>query len=537
MAGEQIVRRKKRYQFHAALPAHLDGRERVGLHLKPVEVLVNKVAAAREALAAAKANKGRGRPGSIECVEFLFGGPPPLDSPDAWPQDRLAAWLQANIDWVQECAGPNAVIAAGYYFTDERSRYQHLLLIPITHQGRLSWTALERKFALNPKVPSRLILSSMQDRYQQEVGKRFGLKRGEIGSRRRHEAINRPKGFFERVLEAPSTRSDRQRAEAALLRAEAADRDRDHTVQRQREAEAERDRALDVAASAEAEQAGAVEERAQAVVMATRAEAECGDLKRLQSELTRERDEARTDCDRIRDAREREHAEHTAEEGNSKGQFRNAAIVLKLARAGRDRARRKVEDLRKAAPPTQEHVDGALEHARAADEARVAAEDERDQAIAGRDKARQRYLAMKQQREHLAKKLVQGITEARQQGYTRGQASRAGEIDAAQDRTLNLQLELDTLRTRRSAAVQGARREGAAAGRTERDDQVTALEQTVERLTTERDDRVTALKQTVERLTTELNAVKQERKPLDGKIENLTEHCKDLNQQLKEAQA
>ena len=537
VAGEQIVRTKKRYQFHAALPAHLDGRERARLNLRPLVVLVNGVEAAREALAAAKANKGRGRPGSIECVKFVFGGPPPLDSPDAWPQDRVAAWMQANVDWVQTCAGPHAVIATVFYYPDERSRYQHLLLIPITDKGRLSWTALERKFALNPKVPSRLILSSMQDRYQQEVGKRFGLERGEIGSRRKHEAINRPKGFLERVLEAPSTRSDQQRAEAALLRAKAADRERDHAVQRQCEAEAERDRALDVAASAEADRDGADEERAQAVVKATRTEAECEDLKRLQSELTRERDEARTDCDRIRDALEREQAEHTAEERNSKAQFREAAIVLELTRRGHHRALRKVEDLRKAAPPIQEHIDAALEHARAADEARVAAEAERDQAIAGRDKARQGYLAKQQQRDQLAAQLVQDITEARQQGYTRGKASRASEVDAAQDRALNLQLELDTLRTRRSAAVQVARREGVAAGRTQRDNQVTALEQKVQRLRTERDDRVTVLKQTVEDLTTQLTVVNQDGERLVGKVKNLTEHCDDLNQQLKEPRA
>ena len=97
MAGEQFVQTKKRYQFRAALPVHLDGRERAGLNLRPVLVLVNNVEAAREALAAAKANKGRGRPGSIECVRFLFGGPPPLESPDAWPQDRLAAGCRRTL--------------------------------------------------------------------------------------------------------------------------------------------------------------------------------------------------------------------------------------------------------------------------------------------------------------------------------------------------------------------------------------------------------------------------------------------------------
>ena len=56
------------------------------------------------------------------------------------------------------------MIAAAYFYKDERSRYLHLLLIPITDQGRLSWTAVERGFALHPKVPSKLIMSSMQDR-------------------------------------------------------------------------------------------------------------------------------------------------------------------------------------------------------------------------------------------------------------------------------------------------------------------------------------------------------------------------------------
>ena len=500
-------------------------------------VLVDNVEAARKALAAAKANKGRGRPGSIECVRFFFGGPPPFEAPDAWPQDRLAEWMQANTDWVQRCAGLNAVIAAAYCYKDERSAYQRLLLIPITDKGRLSWTALERKFALNPKVPSRLIMSSMQDRYQQEVGKRFGLKRGEIGSRRKHEVINRPKGVFERALELPLTWSDRQRAEAALLHAEAALRERDGAVQRQREAEPERDRAVDRAASAEAERAAAVEQRAQAVGKATRAEAECNDLKPLLSELRRERDEARKDCDRVRDARERERAEHAAEAAKTAVQIRNTDFLLRRICALRDRALREIEDLGKAAPPTQVHIDTALEHARAADQARVAEEAERDQATAGRDKARQAYLAEKQRREHLTEKLVQDIAEARQQGYTQGRASRAGELDAAGDRDRNLQGELDALRRQRSDDLQAARREGAVAGRAQRDDQVTALEQTVERLTSERDDRVTALKQTVERVTMQLKAVNQDRERLDAKVKNLNVWCDDLTQQLKEQQA
>ncbi len=532
--AEQILRTKKFYQFHQALPACLDGSERAGRNLRPIVVLVNTVEAARKALAAAKAHKSRGRPGSIECVRFLFGGPPPFEAPEAWPQDRLFAWSQANIAWIRKHAGPNAVLAAAYHYTDERRRYLHVLLIPITDKGGLSWTALERRFALHPKVPSKDILGSMQDRYQREVGKRFGLKRGETGARRKHEAINAEKGLFERALELPTTWSDRQRAEEAVLRAEAADRERDRAVRRQREAEADRDRAVSLAASAEAERAVAVEERTQAVVKGTEAETECDDLERLLNELARERDEVRKDCDQIRDARKREAAEHAAECAHSELQLRNTDFLLPRIRTLRDQALREIENLRKAAPPTQAHLERALEHARAADEARVAAEAERDQATAGRDRARQGYLAEKRRCEHLDAKLVQDVAEARRQGYTQGQASRAGEVDEAAGQAGTLQVELAVLRTRRSAAVQVARREGLAAGRAELDDQVRTLEKTVERLTSERDDRVRTLKHTIERLTTQLNTVNQHRERLDDKAKNLADHGDDLEQRLTE---
>ena len=127
VAGIQFVRVEKRHQLPAALLAHIDGRtrppearDRPELKLKPAVVLVDNVENARKALAAAKAIKGRGRPGTIECVELLFAGPPPFESPDAWPQDRVDEWLQANIEWVRKCAGPKAVIAAAYSHTDEQ---------------------------------------------------------------------------------------------------------------------------------------------------------------------------------------------------------------------------------------------------------------------------------------------------------------------------------------------------------------------------------------------------------------------------------
>ena len=54
----------------------------------------------------------------------------------------------------------------------------------------------------------------------------------------------------------------------------------------------------------------------------------------------------------------------------------------------------------------------------------------------------------------------------------------------------------------------------------------------LERLTTEHDEEVTAVQQTVERLTTDLEAANRDREGLAGKVKNLTDRRDDLLQQL-----
>ena len=553
MANKQVVRAKKHHQLPAALLAHLDGRtrpaearERPELKLKPAVVLVDDVENARKALAVAKAIKARGRPGTIECVEFLFAGPPPFESPDAWPKDRLHGWLQANVAWVRKCAGPNAVIPAAYYHTDERSPHLHLLLIPINATGRLSWKSVERGFALDPKVPAKLIMSSMQDHYQAEVGKRFGLERGEVGSRRKHEPINRRKGFIERVLEAPSKWSDRQRAETALLKAEDAERERDRAVQRQREAETQRDgaeQARDAAVEAQdlahAEAARATEERDQAVATAATADAERDDASRSRSQVLRDRDEARKALEKARHALELERKDRTAEMASWKDLLRKTAIALKSSIRTRDEALQENERLRAAAPPTQVQVDEARAQAREANEARGRAEAERAKANEGWNGAYQGYLTEKQRREDVAAERDRDVAAARQQGYKQGQASRDTEVEAARanrdneveaaranrdneveaavKRAGESQAELDALRGRLPTEVQLAHQKGVAAGRAERDDDVATLQQTAERLKTDLD----TARQEGDQVADQLKDVKT-------KLTNVTAHRDDL---------
>ncbi len=539
VADTQVVRVEKRHQLPAALLAHIDGRtrpvearDRPELKLKPAVVLVDNVENARKALAAAKAVKGRGRPGTIECVEFLFAGPPPFESPDAWPQDRVDQWLQANLEWVRKCAGPKAVIAAASYHTDERSPHLHLLLVPINTRGRLSWKAVELGFALNPKVPSKLILSSMQDRYHEEVGRRFGLARGEVGSRRKHAPIDRRKGLVHRILAEPAKWSARQHGEAAQLRAKDADRERDRAEQQQREAEAQRARAVDAAASAEAERARAVAERVQAVAGATAAEVKREALKRSRSELLRERDEARKARDTEQQALNRERAARKAETADWKRKLEYAAQQLVIARQGWQKAEEEVSRLHEQRPPTQIAVDQAQAQVLAANRARERAESGRDKANEDWKRAYGSYLAEKQQCEAITAKRDQDIAAAREHGYKQGQDSRDKEVKAAVDRAAEFQVEFDALRERLPVDVEAARQEAVADGRVQRIDEVTALQQTVERLTTEPADAVTALQQTVERLTTDLDAARQHRERLIGDVNTLSEHRDDLQKRL-----
>ncbi len=543
MANKQVVRIEKHRQFPAALLAHHDGRtrpaearDRPELEGKAAVVLVDNLAAAREAIKAAKTIKGRGRPGVIHYVEIMFAGPPPFESPDAWPKERVDQWLQANLAWVRKCASRNAIVAAAYFHTDERSPHLHLLLAPIDAKGRLSWKTVEKSFAADPTAVGKQVLSSLQDRYQKEVGRRFGLARGEVGSRRKHEPIDRRKGLVDRVLDDPAKWSARQHAEAALLRAEDTDRERDRAVQQQREAEAARDRAVEAAASAEAERARAVEERTQAMARATAAVVQRDRLKRSRSELLRDRDESRKARQTAQHALDRERAARKAETADWKTQLAGAAQQLDIAQQGWREAQDEVTRLRKKRAPTQIAVDEARAQAQVANHARERAETGRDKATEDWTRAHESYVAEKGQCEDITAKREHDIAAAREQGYKRGQDSRDKDVKAAVGRTAKVQVEFGALRQRLAADIQVARQEGIADGRAERDDEVSALRLTAQRLATEPDDEVTALQLTIEHLATDLDAANRDCKRLVDDVTTLSERRDDMQKRLMEMQ-
>ena len=71
-----------------------DGRSALELYQLDRDSALSIVDKAREL-------KRRGRPGA-EAVEILMGGPPPLDSPEAWSPKKLMAWADDSVSWVKK---------------------------------------------------------------------------------------------------------------------------------------------------------------------------------------------------------------------------------------------------------------------------------------------------------------------------------------------------------------------------------------------------------------------------------------------------
>ena len=243
----QVMRSARRAQLGGSLAKHIDGRSRPEEAaprdgLPAVEVLAEDWPGAKRALAEARAVR---RPGvkPQPAVEVLFAGPPPFESDEAWPRDKVDAWAKATVDWLRDGIGPDAKIAVAALHNDEASPHVHVMLVPATrdvdgrHAGKLrvSWAHVERGLTDDPEAVERrceglpprkrasLVMSSIQDGLHREVSARFGLERGEVGSARKHQPIDRVRGVVGRVLKTPgafTTRTVRAAAEAAIGLAE-----------------------------------------------------------------------------------------------------------------------------------------------------------------------------------------------------------------------------------------------------------------------------------------------------------------------------
>lgn len=188
------------------------------------------------------------RRGKAPCraVELLLAGPPPWDSLDAWPLERVLEWARASVEFVRS-ALPDATIAAASLHLDEHSPHMHVTLAPIvrerdqhgelTGKVKLGSRAVRAALAAHaPKRDARLKhsyrdeLSRAAAAYAHEVGAKYSLEAGQVASTAKHVPVDPIEGArrrAEQYREAAAQASADLRtisAEATELRRESARR-------------------------------------------------------------------------------------------------------------------------------------------------------------------------------------------------------------------------------------------------------------------------------------------------------------------------
>ena len=138
--------------------------------------------AARARIAELTAKPRRGRPAK-HAVDMVFAGPPRYADESRWDGERIKAWAEDTIRWVER-AFPTATIAIAALHQDEAAPHVHLTLVPEI-DGRLSWRECVQR-----AVGAR-DYQKAQDAYHHAVAERHGLDRGERLDRARQKKPTR----------------------------------------------------------------------------------------------------------------------------------------------------------------------------------------------------------------------------------------------------------------------------------------------------------------------------------------------------------
>ena len=183
------------------------------------------------ALAERAAAKTGGRP-PAQNVKLLATGPPPWESADAWPRDRVAAWCDATVAWVLRLLPKGVPLSIASLHCDETSPHLHLAFPPALPDAKgitaLSWKrclAHMAAAAAGARVPNNPAarMRALQDSYHEQVGKHFGLARGAVGENRQYAPLDRTKGIVQRLADTDARlQEERQARREADERAESA---------------------------------------------------------------------------------------------------------------------------------------------------------------------------------------------------------------------------------------------------------------------------------------------------------------------------
>ena len=130
-----------------------------------------------------------------------------------WTEDKAKPFFEAAYNFLAERYGRENVISATVHM-DERTPHMHFNFVPVTADGRLSAKS----------ILTRESLTEQQTAFHEQVGKHFGLQRGEAresGKRRTHMETAEYKDYVaveqEAAQRAAEATRKAQEAERALL--------------------------------------------------------------------------------------------------------------------------------------------------------------------------------------------------------------------------------------------------------------------------------------------------------------------------------
>ena len=129
--------------------------------------------------------------------EMLFAGPPQFKSDECWSAEDIRSWENRCLDWVQRVF-VTAHIDLAEAHHDETAPHLHVLIVPKSEDGTISWRRLQKESArrLDPKVGnnSQSQMRTLQNSCWWYCGKPFDMERGEISEKpRKHRATDHVK--------------------------------------------------------------------------------------------------------------------------------------------------------------------------------------------------------------------------------------------------------------------------------------------------------------------------------------------------------
>lgn len=177
-----------------------------------IELVPHDVNATLGELVERRIGDAKTRKDSVRCVEYFLGASPEYFRPECpdiagyFEQEKLDAWVDSNLKWLQQKHGDNLIRATVHL--DETTPHIVAYVVPIHDDPR--WPG-QKKLSYNVDFGgSKYRLSELQDEYANDM-QPLGLERGVKGSKAEHRDVRDYYAKANATLEQLQQREDERR--------------------------------------------------------------------------------------------------------------------------------------------------------------------------------------------------------------------------------------------------------------------------------------------------------------------------------------